>query len=92
MPALQNFSVGVGGRYVSRTERVNSTEGSLSDKIIFDKYYTFRAGLYYNLKQVSIALNVNNIFDERYFLGGLNAARVYPGTPRNYIATIRYSF
>ena len=89
---LDNFSIGLGGRYVSESQTVDPAANLIDNVIAFQSYFTAKAALYYKYNNVGLALNVNNIFDERYFIGGLNAGRVFPGAPRNYLATVSYSF
>ena len=89
---LDNFSFGLGGRYVSESQTVDPAENLIENVITFPSYFTAKAAIFYKYKDLGLALNVNNIFDERYFFGGFNAGRVFPGAPRNYLATVSYSF
>ena len=89
---LDNFSIGLGGRYVSESQTLDPAENLIENVITFPSYFTAKAAVYYQYKDLGLAVNINNIFDERYFIGGLNAGRVFPGAPRNYLATISYSF
>ncbi len=89
---LKNAAIGLGGRYVSESQIADTAPNRINDFIFFPSYFTSRAGLFYRYANIDFALNVNNIFDERYFVGGLNAGRVFPGAPRNFLVTIGYSF
>lgn len=89
---LENLSIGIGGRYVSSSQVIDPADNLIDNVITFPSYFTAKAGIFYAYKDVRLSLNINNIFDERYFVGGLNAGRVFPGAPRNYLATIAYSF
>ncbi len=89
---LKNLSLALGGRYVSGSQVVDPADNLINNVIKFPGYFTARAAIYYTYKNAKLSFNLNNIFDERYFVGGLNAGRVFPGAPRNYLATISYAF
>jgi iron complex outermembrane receptor protein len=57
--------------------------------------YTLMDGaLYYTpgKSNMQLALNVNNVFNETYWLGAQNYLRLFPGAPRNFIVTATYKF
>ena len=89
---FNNAGIGLGGRYVSESQTIDPADNLIENTIRFPSYFTARAALYYQFENIKLSLNVNNIFDERFFIGGLNAGRVFPGAPRNYLATVSYSF
>ncbi|WP_405414510.1 TonB-dependent siderophore receptor [Maribacter sp. Asnod1-A12] len=89
---LKNLGIGLGGNFVGKSQIIDSSENLIENTIVFDSYFTAKAGLYYAYKKVNVSFNVNNIFDKRYFIGGLNSGRVFPGAPRNYLLTVGYSF
>ncbi|MEM9920394.1 MAG: TonB-dependent receptor [Bacteroidota bacterium] len=89
---LKNLGIGLGGRYVSSSRVPSSVPNAVRPIIEFPYYFTARAGIYYRYENFDISANFNNLFDERYFIGGLNAGRVFPGAPRNYLLSIGYSF
>ncbi len=89
---LKNLGLGLGGRYVGVSRIPSAVPNAIHPIIEFPDYFTARAGIFYRYKNFDIAANFNNIFDERYFIGGLNAGRVFPGAPRNYLLTVGYSF
>lgn len=89
---LQNLGFGLGFRYVSESQTIDPAANLIDNVINFPSYFTAKAALYYQYQNVKLSLNVNNVFDERYFIGGLNSGRVFPGAPRNYLATVSYTF
>lgn len=89
---FNNLGIGIGGRYVSESQIVDTTPSAITDRIFFDSYFTTRFGLFYKVDRFNINFNLNNVFDERFFIGGLNAGRVFPGAPRNFLFTIGYAF
>lgn len=54
----------------------------------------FDAALYYtpSKSNMQVALNVNNLFDETYWLGAQNYLRLFPGAPRNAMLTLTFRF
>ncbi|MEM9648173.1 MAG: TonB-dependent receptor [Bacteroidota bacterium] len=89
---FNNLGIGAGGRFVAESQIVDTTPTAITDRIFFDSYFTARLGLFYKIDKFNINFNLNNAFDERYFIGGLNAGRVFPGAPRNFLVTLGYSF
>ncbi len=57
-------------------------------------YTLLDAALYYNpgKSHVQVALNVNNVTNETYWLGAQNYLRLFPGAPRNALLTATYRF
>jgi iron complex outermembrane receptor protein len=89
---FNNLGIGVGGNYISETGIVDSTPNRLNDRITFEAYFLARAALYYKADNFNVSFNLNNVFDERYFIGGLNAGRVFPGAPRTFLINVGYKF
>lgn len=46
----------------------------------------------YSIKKVSLLLNVNNLFDEKYLTGTWGTSFVFPGVPRNIVFSIGYNW
>jgi iron complex outermembrane receptor protein len=55
-------------------------------------YVTADALAYYRHGNVRLGLNVENVFDARYYESSLNAFRVYPGSPRRVTGSISLRF
>ncbi|WP_333662891.1 TonB-dependent siderophore receptor [Chishuiella changwenlii] len=55
-------------------------------------YVVSNAAIFYQQNHFRLALNVNNVFDKTYWVGGFSYARLFPGTPRNYMISVGYSF
>lgn len=89
---LQNLGVGLGLRYVSDSQTIDPATNLIDNVISFPSYFTAKGAIYYQYQNMKLSFNVNNIFDKRYFIGGLNSGRVFPGAPRNYLATVSYTF
>jgi outer membrane receptor for ferric coprogen and ferric-rhodotorulic acid len=57
-------------------------------------YVVYDATVAYVQKQYEVRLNVYNLFDKTYYIGGYNnsPSRVLPGAPRGAAVTVRYNF
>ncbi len=86
--SLKNVGVGLGMIY--RGDRLSW----YGDRIVLPSYTVFDAAVYYRPTgmDMQIALKLNNLFDETYWNGALNATRVFPGAPRNVLLTTTYKF
>lgn len=82
---LNGFGVALGGNYVSERNTFEST-------LQLPSYTIFNGALFYEVDDLRLSANVNNIFDKTHWTGGYNYGRIYPGTPRHVLASITYSF
>lgn len=57
-------------------------------------YTLLDAAIYYtpNKSNMQIAININNLTNEEYWLGAQNYLRLFPGAPRNVMLTATYKF
>ena len=55
-------------------------------------YYTWDATLFYKLKGVRVALNLNNITDQLYYTDAIYDNQFFPGMERNFRLTLSYTF
>lgn len=55
-------------------------------------YALLNAALYYQVNNVKVQLNLNNLTDKTHWIGGYDYLRLFPGTPRNYMVTLGYTF
>jgi iron complex outermembrane receptor protein len=86
--ALQNLGIGFGAQHSgSKVPWFNRT-------FEVPAYTTMDMALYYNpgKKNMQLALNVNNITNETYWVGAQNYLRLFPGAPRNAMLTMTYKF
>jgi len=84
--ALKGLGIGLGGNFV--TER----NVSLNKTQTIPGYQLFNAALYYKVDKFQIQFNMNNILDKTYWVGGYDYLRLFPGAPRNWLATVAYTF
>lgn len=80
------FGFGLGTNYVARRNvSLNATQ-------TLPSYWLTDAALYYTVNKVRVQLNVNNVLDKTYWVGGYDYVRLFPGKPRNYLVTLGYTF
>lgn len=93
--ALRGLGFGLGGYYVDQ-RRFNDPTGKdaqgNAEWNYLPSYTTANAAVYYHINKLKLALNVNNLFDTYYFLGGFDYTRVFAGAPRNTMFSLGYTF
>jgi len=90
---LKGIGVGFGAQYVDeRFTWYNPTYST--DRVLLPEYTVFEAAVYYkpSNSDIQLTLKVNNLFNETYWLGGLNPSRLGPGAPRNVLLNATYKF
>ncbi|MGK6350210.1 TonB-dependent siderophore receptor [Parapedobacter sp. DT-150] len=85
IPALNGIGIGAGANYVS-------TRATLSDILTLPSYVVADAALYYTIDKFKLSANLNNVFNKTHWVGGYDFNRLYPGTPRNFLIGIGYTF
>ncbi len=60
--------------------------------VILPSYVVFNAMAFYQIDKLRLALNVNNLTNDLFFIGGYNFERNFPGAPRNYLLSVAYNF
>lgn len=90
---LKGIGIGFGAQYVDeRFTWYNPTYDT--NRVLLPSYTVFDAAVYYrpNNTGIQLTLKLNNLFDETYWLGGLNPSRLGPGAPRNVLLNATYKF
>jgi iron complex outermembrane receptor protein len=83
---LKGLGVGAGANFVTqRNVSLNKTQ-------TIPGYKLLNAALYYRQDKFQIQFNLNNILDKTYWVGGYDYLRLFPGVPRNWLATVAYTF
>lgn len=90
--ALKNLDFGLGGSFVSENNLFNGAINRTSEFFTFPSYFILNQRVGYTFKGVDVSLNINNILDRRYYIGGVDIARVFPGAPRSFLLTVGYQF
>ncbi len=84
-PDLKGLGVGAGVNYTGKRNTLNTI-------LELPEYTLFSAALYYNIDKFKISGNLNNVFNKTHWVGGYDFNRLYPGTPRNFLIGIGYTF
>ncbi len=71
----------VGNRFPSQTRSFELPAYALLD-----------AAVYYQFNKFRLALNLNNLTNQKHWVGGYDFLRLFPGTPRNAMINFGYSF
>ncbi|SHG89291.1 TonB-dependent receptor [Chryseobacterium vrystaatense] len=93
--ALKGLGLGAGVYYVDSRRMDNSIGKDSGGNALWGywpSYTTVNAAVYYHIGKMKMAVNVNNVFDTYYFLGGFDYTRGFPGAPRNVMVSAGYSF
>lgn len=93
--ALKGLGFGAGVYYVDSRRMDNSIGKDSGGNALWGhwpSYTTVNAAVYYHIGKMKMAVNVNNVFDTYYFLGGFDYTRGFPGAPRNVMVSAGYSF
>ena len=90
---LKNIGIGFGAQYVDkRYTWYNPTYDT--ERVQLPEYTIFDAAVYYKPDNtgMQLTLKINNIFNNTYWLGGLDPSRLGPGAPRNVLLNATYNF
>lgn len=93
--ALQGLGIGIGGQYVGKKRMENTVQHIQSGELewkFWPSYFIANAAVYYKLDKMTFSINANNLFDKYYFVGGFDYTRAFPGSPRNLMTAIKYTF
>ncbi len=83
---LSGFGLGVGANYVDKRNLSINLKQSIPD------YTLLNAAVYYRVNKVQLQFNANNITGKKYWVGGYDYIRLFPGAPSNYLLTLTYDF
>ncbi|TWV99065.1 TonB-dependent siderophore receptor [Chitinophaga pinensis] len=82
----KGLGVGAGANFVTeRNVSLNTTQS-------LPGYVLVNAAVYYKVNKVTLQVNFNNVTNKTYWVGGYDYIRLFPGAPRNWQATISYTF
>lgn len=84
--SLSGLGFGLGGNFVT------ARNVSLSKTQTLPGYEVLNAALYYKVNKFQLQLNINNLMGKTYWVGGYDYLRLFPGAPRNWLATVAYTF
>ncbi|MGK9127465.1 TonB-dependent receptor [Olivibacter sp. SA151] len=92
---LKGIGVGIGGQLISERRMENPTTNIHTGEQewgFWPSYVIANTALYYQIGNFRLATNINNIFNKYYYVGGFDYTRAFPGTPRNAMVSLGYTF
>jgi iron complex outermembrane receptor protein len=84
--SLQNAGFGFGGNHASEYRVIDNSITGVFD---LPSYIVLNASVFYSPEKFRIAVNVNNVLDEEYYIGYWS---VNPQKPRNFVISMAYKF
>lgn len=84
--SLTGLGFGAGGNFVT------GRNVSLSQTQTLPGYQILNAAVYYTVNKFRLQLNMNNLLDKTYWVGGYDYLRLFPGAPRAWLTTVAYTF
>lgn len=84
--SLQGLGFGLG------LYHVGDRQGDLKNTVVLPSYFRTDAALYYKRNNWKFALNIKNLFDEKYYETSQERDIIYPGAPLTVLATISWEF
>jgi iron complex outermembrane receptor protein len=85
-PVINGLGIGLGSNFAAK--RMASGDG----KLTLPAYLIFDAALYYSIDKFRLSGNLNNVLNTDHWIGGFDYNRLFPGTPRNFLIGIGYTF
>jgi len=82
----------VGTTLGANFESSRYTDEDSSDRVELPSYTTFDVGLHYDIDKYRASLNVENLFDKTYYVGGSDDSSIYAGDPRNITLSLSGKF
>ena len=69
-------------------ESARYTASDQTTRVTLPGYTTVDLGVHYKIATYRLSLNVENLFDQAYYVGGTNDSRLYTGDPRNIMLSL----
>jgi iron complex outermembrane receptor protein len=82
---LQGLGLAFGTRYVGKRNTLETT-------LELPAYQVFDAAAYYRIDKFQLSVNLNNFTNKTHWVGGYAYNRLFPGTPRNFLVSVGYTF
>ncbi|MEH1832774.1 MAG: TonB-dependent siderophore receptor [Nostoc sp.] len=83
---LQGLGFGLGLYYVG------DRQGDFENSVVLPSYFRTDAALYYKHNNWKAAINIKNLFDEKYYENAQSRNIIYPGAPLTVLGTISVEF
>jgi iron complex outermembrane recepter protein len=82
---IKGFGISIGHSFVGQRT-------TLDPDINLPSYFLLNGGINYGFKKVSLALIVNNISNQTYWMGAYNNINKWPGASRNFMVNLGFKF
>ncbi|MBW3469585.1 TonB-dependent receptor [Arthrospiribacter ruber] len=82
---LNGLGIALGGNFVS-------SRNTFSPILTLPSYFVADAALYYTVDKFRVSVNFRNLANQVHWVGGYDFNRLFPGEPRNFLATVAYNF
>jgi len=82
----------VGASLGLKYESEKYTSSNETKRVELPSYRTVDIGMYYEITDIRLALNVINLLNEEYYIGGKDDYRIYVGDPRKVTLSASYDF
>jgi iron complex outermembrane receptor protein len=83
--AVKGLGIAAGSNFAT----VRATDSNI---LTLPGYVVCNTALSYTVDKFKIAVNLNNVLNKTYWVGGFDYNRLFPGTPRNLMASLGYTF
>jgi iron complex outermembrane receptor protein len=84
--SLNGLGLGLGGNFVTR----RNVDANMVQTL--PPYEVLNAAIYYRIDKFQVQFNFNNLLNKTYWVGGYDYLRLFPGAPRNWLASVAYTF
>lgn len=82
---LEGIGLSLGANFVSE-------RNTFEEQLQLPSYTVADAGVSYTIDKFNIRFLMKNVFDKTHWVGGYSYVRLFPGTPRNYLLSVGYTF
>ena len=82
---IKGFGISIGHSFVGQRT-------TLDPDINLPSYFLLNGGIHYGFKKISLALVVNNITNQTYWMGAYDNINKWPGAPRNFMINLGFKF
>lgn len=69
-----------------------SSRKTFSTILTLPSYFVSEAAIFYTMDKFRVSANFRNLTNEVFWIGGYDFNRLFPGEPRNFLATVAYTF
>lgn len=83
--SMKGLGIALGANFQSKRE-------SGAYDVTLPEYTVANAALYYHIDKIQLSATFNNLLNKTYWLGADSFTRLFPGTPRNFLVGVGYTF